>query len=100
MSYTAYNALLSNLENRKKKAYDMWANIKLKMIDSKQEIPELTLLSCLRLDHAIVEKLGIRVDLEKYDLSDVCLRELNSLFMIKSNMLSSMKTTLGELGKI
>lgn len=98
MSYAAYNALLSNIENRKKKACDMWANIKFKLIDSKK-IQELTLLKCLEVDTEIVKKLGISVNLDKYNASDLCLRELNSLYQVKGNMILSMKAVLNELGK-
>jgi hypothetical protein len=98
MSFTAYNAILSNYESRKKKAFDMWATIKLKLIDSK-EIQELTMLKCLKTDMDVVNKFGIVVDLNNYDLSDVCLRELKSLYQVKNNLILAMKNTLDELGK-
>lgn len=98
MTYAAYSALLSNLENRKKKAHDMWATIKFKQMGSK-EIQELTMLDCLKADMKIVKKLGIIVDLESYDLDDLGLRELKSLFVVKDNVLNSMKKTLDEIGK-
>lgn len=99
MTYTAYNALLSNNESRKKKAHDYWANIKFKHLDSK-EIQELTIVKCLKTDVDIVKKLGIYADLKDYDLSDLCLRELKALFQVRGNMMLPMKETLAELGKI
>ena len=98
MSYIAYSALLSTQESRKKKAYDMWANIKSKVVDS-NEIPEFTLLECLKKDTEVVKELGINVNLDKYDLNDLCIRELKSLFLVKVNILVSMKKILTELGK-
>ncbi|XP_011501772.1 PREDICTED: uncharacterized protein LOC105365335 [Ceratosolen solmsi marchali] len=96
MSYTAYNALLSNYENRKKKAFDMWATIKLKLIDS-QETQELTMLKCLKVDMNVVKKFGIVVNLDNYNLNDLCLRELKSLYQVKNNLIVAMKHTLIDL---
>lgn len=98
MSYAAYNALLSTSEKRKVKACDMWATIKLKLIDSK-EIQALTMLKCLKSDCKEVEKLGISVNFDMYDLNNVCMRELNSLYQMKGNFILSIKSILSELGK-
>ncbi|XP_014203505.1 uncharacterized protein LOC106635853 [Copidosoma floridanum] len=96
MTFAAYNALLSNFKGRKKKACDMWANIKLRTKDSK-EFENLTMSECLRTDVDVIKKFGISINLDDYDLNDLCLKELGSLFLIKSDILSTMKRTLNEL---
>lgn len=100
MSYTAYNALLSISESRKKKAHDMWASIKQKTLDC-AELQELTMIKCLETDAKVVEKLGITVnihDYSHYDLVDLSLRELKSLLPILSNVMVPMKKTLETIG--
>ncbi|XP_014227311.1 uncharacterized protein LOC106652711 [Trichogramma pretiosum] len=94
--YTAYNALLSINETRKRKACDMWASLKLKLIEN-EKIQKLTLLECLRKDTEVATKLGIKLDLSTYDLKDLCLRELKSLLTLKSNVTVAMKETIAEL---
>ncbi|OXU23863.1 hypothetical protein TSAR_003681 [Trichomalopsis sarcophagae] len=99
MSYTAYNAVVSTTESRKKKAYDMWCTIKLKCSDS-QEFQELTLVNCLKTSESIAKNVGIDVNLEQYsfdDLSAIYLQELKYLFPVKGNLLISMQKSLAEL---
>lgn len=98
MTYTAYSALLSTNESRKKKAFDSWAVIKSKSIDLK-EIQELTLIECLSIDTEVIKKVGIDVKLENYDLNDICLRELKSLYSLKTNMIPFFKKILSKIGK-
>ncbi|XP_058806087.1 uncharacterized protein LOC131672704 isoform X2 [Phymastichus coffea] len=99
MFYTAYNALVSINESKKKKACDMWATIKLKNIDS-VEIQELTMIKCLKTDADIIKELGITVNIHQYNLADLCLRELKSLFPVQSNIIIAMKKTLEELESV
>ncbi|KAJ8688375.1 hypothetical protein QAD02_024170 [Eretmocerus hayati] len=97
MTFTAYNALLSTNESRRRKAYDLWTNIKVKCSDSK-EIQDLTLLQCVRDGNSVIkEKFDIHLTLHNYDLGDFCLRELKTLYTLKTDQKSLMTRILREL---
>ena len=98
MEYVAYSALLGKTEERKKKACILWANIKLKLIDN-NEMQEFTMLQCLKSGANATKKFGINIQLDDYDLNDLCLRELKGLFPLNANFFLNMKKTLAEIGK-
>ncbi|XP_031831921.2 uncharacterized protein LOC116426721 [Nomia melanderi] len=95
MTASALNALLS-YNDSDSKAFRMWANIKHKSVTSK-EIMDITILSCLKSDKIIIEKLGLTIELSKYDLVEICLKEAKGLQAAKVNLSDAIHKVLDEM---
>ncbi|XP_071871187.1 uncharacterized protein isoform X2 [Bombus fervidus] len=95
MTATALNALL-NYNDPDSKAFRMWTNIKLKSVTSKK-IMEMTMLACLKKDKSKIEELGLTVELSKYDLVELCLKEVKGLQEAKVNLSVAIQKVLSEL---
>ena len=95
MTATALNALL-NCNDPNSKAFRMWASIKHKSVNSK-EITEMTMLACLKKDKSKIEELGLSIDLSKYDLIEICLKEAKGLQEAKVNLSIAIQKVLSEL---
>ncbi|XP_043509177.1 uncharacterized protein LOC122528276 [Frieseomelitta varia] len=95
MTATALNALL-NCNDPNSKAFRMWASIKHKSVSSK-EITEMTMLACLKKDKSKIEELGLSIDLSKYDLIEICLKEAKGLQEAKVNLSVAIQKVLSEL---
>nr|XP_012141376.1 PREDICTED: uncharacterized protein LOC100876946 [Megachile rotundata] len=95
MTSTALNALLS-YDDPDSKAFRMWANIKHKSITSK-EIVEMTIITCLKNDKTKMEELGLSIELSKYDLVEICLREVGGLQEAKINLSCAIYQVLNEM---
>ncbi|KOC65264.1 hypothetical protein WH47_09843 [Habropoda laboriosa] len=94
MTATALNALLS-YNDSESKAFRMWANIKYK--SATKEIMEMTILTCLKRDRLKMEELGLSIELSKYDLVQICLREAKSLQEAKVNLSAAIHEVLNDL---
>lgn len=95
MTATALNALLS-YNDPDSKAFRMWANIKHKSVTSK-EIMEMTILACLQKDKSKIEELGLFIELSKYDLIEICLKEAKGLQEAKVNLTAAIQKVLNEM---
>ncbi|OAD58970.1 hypothetical protein WN48_09930 [Eufriesea mexicana] len=95
MTATALNALLSYNDSNSK-AFRMWANIKHKFVACK-ELMEMTILACLKKDKLKIEELGLSIELSKYDLLEICLREAKGLQEAKVNLSATIHKILSEM---
>ncbi|CAK9811831.1 hypothetical protein ANTPLA_LOCUS7184 [Anthophora plagiata] len=94
MTSTALNALLS-YNDLESKAFRMWANIKHK--SPTKEIMGMTILTCLERDKLKIKEFGLSVELSKYDLIEICLREAISLQEAKVNLSTAIREVLNNL---
>ncbi|XP_076761379.1 uncharacterized protein LOC143429594 [Xylocopa sonorina] len=95
MTAVALNALLS-YNDSESKAFRTWANIKHKSVASK-EIMEMTILACLKRDKPMFKELGLSIELLKYDLVEICLREVKGLQDAKVNLSTAIHKVLSEM---
>ncbi|CAL7939090.1 unnamed protein product [Xylocopa violacea] len=95
MTTVALNALLG-YNDSESKAFRTWANIKHKSVASK-EIMEMTILACLKRDKSMFKELGFSIELSKYDLIEICLKEIKSLQDAKVNLSAAIHKVLSEM---
>lgn len=97
MTASALNALLT-YDQPNTKAFLMWTTIK-KHVSEK--IAQLTMLDCLKNDKdKIKNELGLSIDMAKYDLVKLCLREAKSLLEGSISFTNGVSAILDKLRKL
>ncbi|XP_017879014.1 uncharacterized protein LOC108624081 [Ceratina calcarata] len=95
MTGAALSGLLS-YDDTNLSAFHMWANIKNKCQTNKA-IMEMTMLACLKQDKSKINELGMSVELSKYNLVELCLKEAKGLQEAKVNLSVAIHRVLNEM---
>ncbi|XP_050458149.1 uncharacterized protein LOC126854970 isoform X1 [Cataglyphis hispanica] len=97
MTASALNALLT-YDQPNTKAFLAWTTIK-KQVSKK--VAQLTMLDCLKNDRdKIKNELGLSIDMSKYDLVKLCLREAKSLLEGNISFTNGVSAVLDKLKKL
>ncbi|XP_012278117.1 uncharacterized protein LOC105698439 [Orussus abietinus] len=95
MTTCALNGLLTYTEENSK-AFRMWASIKHKNKDPDKN-SALSMLGYLRMNSESLKEIGVQINLEQYDLPQLCLREIKGLQGFRSNLMPALIVAVNEL---